>query len=54
MAVFTTFIRNLCHTLVAAHSLLSGVQWSTRLLCIMRDPGFNPQGATYVKPRFSC
>jgi hypothetical protein len=30
------------------------VQWSTHLLPVMRDPGLNPQGGTYVKPGFSC
>jgi hypothetical protein len=33
---------------------VSQVQWTTRLLPVTRDPGFNPLGGTYVKPGFSC
>ncbi len=33
---------------------VSLVQWNTRLLPVMRDPGSNPQGGTYVKLGFSC
>jgi hypothetical protein len=31
---------------------VSLVQWTTRLLPVMRDPGSNPQGGTYVKPEY--
>ncbi len=31
---------------------VSLVQWTTRLLPVMRDPGSNPQGGTYVKLGF--
>jgi hypothetical protein len=33
---------------------VSLVQWTTRLLPVMRDPGSNPQGGTFVKPGFFC
>jgi hypothetical protein len=33
---------------------VSLVQWTTHLLPVMRDPGSNSQGGTYVKPGFSC
>jgi hypothetical protein len=33
---------------------VSLVQWTTRFLPVMRDPGSNPQGGTYVKPGSSC
>ncbi len=40
---------------VSLHSHhVSLIQWSTRLLPVMRDLGSNPQGGTYVKPGFSC
>ncbi len=33
---------------------VSLVQWTTCLLPIIRDPGSNPLGDTWVKPGFSC
>ncbi len=40
---------------IALHSHhVSLVQWTTRLLPFMWDPGSNPQEDTYVKPGFSC
>jgi hypothetical protein len=40
---------------ISLHShYVSLVQWTTRLLPVMSDPGSNPGGDTYVKPGFSC
>ncbi len=40
---------------ISLHShRVSLVQWTTCLLLVTRDPGSNPLGGTYVKPRFSC
>jgi hypothetical protein len=40
-----------------SHFILTMSYWSSGLsVCfpVMRDPGSNPQGGTYVKPDFSC
>jgi hypothetical protein len=45
------FVESLQSHCIHAMSL---VQWTTRLLPVMRGPGTIPRGGTYVKLGFSC